>query len=175
MFCVFILLYDLKKGKKCCIIVIINGGETDLRLTIRKAACAEDEQVIIECVEMTKDFEDIKEYVLMKGNVVTGYIDERVFQIPLADILYFEAVGEQVFAYTADKVYSIKNRLYEIEELYSDRKFIRCSKSAVVNILQTESFRPALNSRFYAKLKNGEEILISRMYAKNIKQRLMEG
>lgn len=145
-----------------------------MRLTIRKAACAEDEQVIIECVEMTKDFEDIKEYVLMKGNAVTGYIDERVYQIPLGEILYFEAVAEQVFAYTADNVYSVKSRLYEIEELYSDRKFIRCSKSTVVNILKIESFRPALNSRFYAKLKNGEEILISRMYAKNIRQRLME-
>ena len=146
-----------------------------MRITIRKAACAEEEQVIIECVEMTKDIEDIKEYILMKGNAVTGYIDGSVYQIPLSDILYFEAVGEQVFAYTADNVYSVKNRLYEIEELYSDKKFVRCSKSAVVNILQIESFRPALNSRLYAKMKNGEEILISRMYAKNIRQRLMEG
>lgn len=146
-----------------------------MRLTIRKAASSEEEQVILECVEMTKDFEDIKEYVLMKGNVVVGYIEERVYQIPLSDILYFEAVGEQVFAYTADEIYSIKNRLYEIEELYSDRKFIRCSKSVVVNILKIESFRPALDSRFYAKMKNGEEILISRMYAKNIKKKLMEG
>lgn len=145
-----------------------------MRLTIRKAASPEEEQVILECVEMTKDFEDIKEYVLMKGNVVVGYIEERVYQIPLSDILYFEAVGEQVFAYTADDIYSIKNRLYEIEELYSDRKFIRCSKSVVVNILKIESFRPALDSRFYAKMKNGEEILISRMYAKNIKKKLME-
>ncbi|MGN1136658.1 MAG: LytTR family DNA-binding domain-containing protein [Oscillospiraceae bacterium] len=144
-------------------------------MTIRKAASTEEEQVILECVEMTKDFEDIKEYVLMKGNVVVGYIEERVYQIPLSDILYFEAVGEQVFAYTADDIYSIKNRLYEIEELYSDRKFIRCSKSVVVNILKIESFRPALDSRFYAKMKNGEEILISRMYAKNIKKKLMEG
>ena len=102
-------------------------------------------------------------------------IDEKVYQIPLSEILYFEAVGEQVFAYTTDDIYNIKNRLYEIEELYSDRKFIRCSKSVVVNILQIESFRPALDSRFYAKLKNGEEILISRMYAKNIKKKLMEG
>lgn len=146
-----------------------------MRLTVRNVFSAEEEQVIIECIEMTKDFQDIKEYVLMKGNVISGYIEDRLYQIPLAEVLYFEAVGEQVFAYTANNIYSIKNRLYEIEELYSDRKFIRCSKSVVLNILKIESFRPALDSRFYAKMINGEEILISRMYAKNIRKKLMEG
>lgn len=106
----------------------------------------------------------------MKGNLVAEYINEAVYQIPLADILYFEAVGEQVFAYTADELYSVKKRLYEIESLYADRKFIRCSKSMIVNLLQIESFRPALDSRFFARMKNGEDILISRMYAKTLKK-----
>ena len=146
-----------------------------MRLSIRKVDSLEKEQVVLECVEMNEDFEDIRKYVLMKDDTILGYIDEKVYQIPLAEILYFEAVGEQVFAYTTDNLYSIKNRLYELEALYSDRKFIRCSKSMVVNIMKIESFRPAMESRFYAKMTNGEDIIISRMYARNRKKKLMEG
>lgn len=146
-----------------------------MRVSIRSVSRREDEQVVLECVELTGDFEDIREYALMKGNVLVGYIHDAAYQLQLSDILYFEAVGDQVFAYTAEEVYSVKKRLYELEAIYRDRKFVRCSKSILVNLMQIESFRPALDSRFLARMKNGEDVLVSRMYAKGLKQRLMEG
>ena len=146
-----------------------------MRVSVRKIFNKEDEQVVLECVEMTREFEDIREYALMKGNLLTGYIHDAAYRLELSDILYFEAVGDHVFAYTEEEVYSVKKRLYELEEAYSDRKFIRCSKSVIVNLMQIESFRPALDSRFYARMKNGEDIMVSRMYAKGLKRKLMEG
>lgn len=146
-----------------------------MRVSIRNILRKEDEQVVLECVEMTKDFEDIKEYVLMKENILTGYIRDTAYRLNLSDILYFEAVGDQVFAYTKEEVYSVKKRLYELESVYRDRKFFRCSKSVLVNLMQIESFRPALDSRFLARMKNGEDVLVSRMYAKELKKKLMEG
>lgn len=146
-----------------------------MQVLIRKIQNREDERVVIECVEMTKDFKDIKDYVLMKGNILTGYIQDASYQINLSDILYFEAVGEQVFAYTADELYQIKLRLYEVETQYQKYKFVRCSKSIIVNLTKIESFRPALDSRLFAKMKNGEDVVVSRMYAKEIKKRIMEG
>lgn len=146
-----------------------------MQVLIRKILNKEDEQVIIECVEMNKDFEDIKDYVLMKGNTLTGFIQDTAFQLNLSDILYFEAVGERVFAYTADELYSVKLRLYEVEERYLKNKFVRCSKSVIVNLMHIESFRPTLDSRLYARMKNGEDVVVSRMYAKELKKRIMEG
>lgn len=146
-----------------------------MRVSIRNILRKEDERVVLECVEMTKDFEDIKEYVLMKENILTGYIRDTAYRLNLSDILYFEAVGDQVFAYTKEEVYSVKKRLYELESVYRDRKFFRCSKSVLVNLMQIESFRPVLDSRFLARMKNGEDVLVSRMYAKELKKKLMEG
>ena len=97
----------------------------DMRVSIRNIPHKEDEQVILECVGMTKDFEDVREYALMKGNMLNGYIHDTAYQLSLSDILYFEAVGDQVFAYTAEEIYSVKKRLYELEAVYQDRKFIR--------------------------------------------------
>lgn len=90
-------------------------------------------------------------------------------------MLYFETVEERVFAYTAAELYTVRLRLYEIEERYRRLNFVRCSKSVIVNLMQVESFRPALDSRLLARMKNGEDIVISRMYAREIKRRLMEG
>ena len=146
-----------------------------MRVSVRKILRREDEQVVLECVELTRDFEDIREYALLRGNHLIGYINDTAHQLKLSDILYFEAVGDQVFAYTADEIYSVKKRLYELESVYRDRKFIRCSKSFLLNLMQIESFRPALDSRFFARMKNGEDIIVSRMYAKELKKKLMEG
>lgn len=145
-----------------------------MQVLIRQISDKNEERIILECVEMTKEFEDIKDYALMKGNILIGYIQSMAYQLNLADVLYFEAVGEQVFACTSEEVYEIKNRLYEVEERYKNRKFVRCSKSVIVNLTQIESFRPALDSKLFARMKNGEDVVVSRMYAKELKKKIME-
>lgn len=62
----------------------------------------------------------------------------------------------------------------EIEEEYHKNKFIRCSKSIVLNLLKIDSLKPALNGRFEAHMENGEDIIISRQYAKIIKKYVLE-
>lgn len=144
-----------------------------MQLLKRKIQDKKDEAVILQYAEWTKQFQDIRDYILGQGKQITGYGEEKeMYQIPVADILYFEAVGELVFAYTKDKVYEIKMRLYQIEENLMDDKMVRGAKSFVVNIRHIRSVRPALNGRLYATMKNGEEILISRQYAKEVTKRI---
>ena len=144
-----------------------------MQLLKRKVQDKKDEAVVLQYVEWSKEFESIRDYIAGQGKQITGYGDNReMYQIPVADILYFEAVGELVFAYTKDKVYEIKMRLYQIEETLLDDKMVRGAKSFVVNIRHIRSVRPALNGRLYATMKNGEEILISRQYAKEVTKRI---
>ena len=134
-----------------------------------------DECVIIECVEVTPQIESIRSFALTKGTTLTGTIQERIYQFNLSDILYFEAVDERVFAYTKNKSYELKIRLYELENAYADKHFIRCSKSFVINLMKLESISPALNGRFTAHMKNGEKIIISRQYVPEIKRAVLGG
>ena len=92
--------------------------------------------------------------------------------IPIAEILYFEADAEQVFAYTEKEIFQIHQRLYQVETLSSAAGIIRVSKSHLVNLRKIQSVRTALNSRLYAKMANGEEVLVSRKYAPLFKERL---
>lgn len=145
-----------------------------MKLIKRQIENQQDEAITIEYVEWTKRLEAICDYILSSGKHITGYRNnkERV-QVRIDDILYFEAVGELVFAYTNEHIYEVKMRLYQLEEQLKADKMARASKSVLVNIRQIESIRPALNGRFYAKLVNKEEILISRQYAKTVSAEIL--
>lgn len=140
----------------------------------RKVEDKRDEAIILQYTNWSKNLEEISDYILNKGKQITGYGENReMYQIRVTDILYFEAVGELFFAYTEDKVYEVKMRLYQIEQNTKDAQMVRGSKSIVVNIRHIESVRPALNGRLYATMANGEEVLISRQYAKEVTEQIM--
>ena len=142
-----------------------------MKLIKRKISSSEENTIILEYLEWTKELEDICNYIEGRTSWIVGYGENKeVYQIELNQILYFEAVGELVFAYTKTQVYEIKMRLYQIEEATKQNMILRVSKSFLVNIRKIKSVRPALNGRFVATMINGEEVLISRQYAKEVSE-----
>jgi len=141
-----------------------------MKTRIQKVLRKEDEEVIIQCVEISPVIREIYSYALAKGQEITGSLDGTLCRIRLDTICYFEAVDEKLFACTKDHIYDIKMRLYEVENAYKYCHFIRCSKSVVLNLMQLEGISPTLNGRFYAHMKNQEKVVISRQYVKEIRQ-----
>lgn len=147
-----------------------------MQVSIRKILNQEKEQVIIECVEITPQIRDIYTYVQNKGTEILGIVDgEYQKRFCLEDVYYFEALDEKVFVYTKDQVFELKMRLYEVEKEYANRHFVRCSKSVVLNLMLLDSISPALNGRYFAHMKNGEKLMISRQYASHVKNVVMGG
>ena len=146
-----------------------------MKAYVKKITDREAEQVIIECVEVTKEVRDIYTYALTKGTELSGMSGDQLKRFRLEDVCYFEAVDEKSFAYTTENVYELKLRLYEIEQAYESYHFVRCSKSVVLNLMQLDGISPALNGRFLARMKNGEKLMISRQYAQSLKKIVMGG
>ena len=146
-----------------------------MRVTEKLVNSPEEEGVTLEYIRLTKDFEEIKEYVRHKGDTLLGYKQTKEkASIRVEDIFYFETVDGLVFAYTMDSVYEIKGRLYQIEDKVKRRTICRASKTMLVNVEHIISVRTALNRRLYARMENGEEILITRRYAKEMEDCFME-
>lgn len=146
-----------------------------MKVSIRNVHRKEDEQVILECIDMTKDFQDIYNYVQSKGESLVGYQNgHEMFSIPIQNIYYIEAVGALVFAYTKEEVYELKSRLYEMEIILEKKRFVRVSKSILLNMNKLLFLKPVVNGKFSAKLENEEDIIISRQYAPKIKQFILE-
>ncbi len=144
-----------------------------MKVSVEKISYDSAEQTIIQCYEVNDNIESIIRFIESTEVTLAGYIDERVTQLPLQDILFVEAVDNKTYAYTEKKVYEIKCKLYEFAAQYEDKRFFRCSKSFVINLMKIDNVRPILNGRFCATMFNGEEVIISRQYVPELKKRLL--
>ena len=91
--------------------------------------------------------------------------------VPLDDLLYVETKGGPALLHLADgTVLESPLRLFELEGALVDAEFVRTSRQAIVNFGRVVSIRPELNGRLVLGLEGGERLLVTRSYAKSIKQ-----
>ena len=146
-----------------------------MKLKTRKIPESEPETVEIRYHWVTDEIQEIISFVKSRQGQLSATRDGQRFEVPVMDLLYAESVDERLFLYTAGDSYEIRMKLYELEEILKNKCFFRASKSMIVNLMKITSVRPALNGRFSAVLKNGEEIIISRKYVPELKQMLKGG
>lgn len=106
--------------------------------------------------------------------VISGNSNGKVFQVPISDIYYMEAVERKTFLYTKDEVFMTDKKLYEFEEMFRETGIIRISKSCLMNMDMLYSIKPLTNSQLEATLLNGEKLIVARTYLKSIKNILKE-
>ena len=99
-----------------------------------------------------------------------GKKGERVHLLNSLDIYYIESVDNVSFLYTESDVFESKEKLYVLENILEKSSFIRINKSTILNMDYLQSVRPLPNYRLEANLKNGENLIISRHYLKDVKQ-----
>ena len=146
-----------------------------MEIKVLKIAKEQPEQMEIRCHEITEEIREIVTFVKTRQGRLTGVQEERQFEIPVPEVCYIEAVDNKVFLYTPKQVYETRQRLYELEELLKEKYFLRVSKSMLLNLMKVQAIKPALNGRFAAVLRSGEEIIISRKYVPELKAALKGG
>ncbi|MBC2346437.1 LytTR family transcriptional regulator [Listeria welshimeri] len=122
-----------------------------------------------------KDIEKVTNIVLSLEEKISVKKDGETYLLEPKVILYFEAVENKIFVYTEEEVYETNWKLYELEKRFDESSFFRCSKSMILNIEWIEKVAPGFNGRFEASLLNNEKVIISRQYAKVLKQKLQIG
>ena len=146
-----------------------------MKLEVRKVPENEPEMVEIRYHWITDEIQEIVSFVKSRQGQLSATRDGQRFEVPVMDLFYAESVDDRIFLYTASDSYEIRMKLYELEDLLKNKSFLRISKSMIVNLMKISSVRPALNGRFSAVLKNGEEIIISRKYVPELKRILKGG
>ena len=129
-------------------------------------------QVVINCRQIDDEVLRLKCHIELFDKKLQTKKDNELHFINSFDVLYFESVDNRTFLYTEDDVLEIKQRLYELEVILSDKDFIRISKSQIVNINKIKSLKPELNRTILATMCNGEHLYISRKYVQAIRNML---
>lgn len=142
-----------------------------MRVDFEIVSSRQQEEAVIRAVQKTEYIQaaiDILEYGF--SDLVVSK-DDEMYLCRLDHIYYVESVDKKTFIYTKAECYQTKKRLYELEEELNIN-FLRCSKSMIVNIRKIKAVKSELNGRMNARLLNGETIVISRSYVKDLKKRL---
>ena len=129
-------------------------------------------EVIIKCPKATDEIQKMASLLQGYGQKMPGTKDGQTFLVDRHDILYFESVDKRCFIYTTADVYETALKLYEIEEWLTTGIFFRSSKSQVINIKKIKSLCPEFGGRLEVVMENGEILMVSRQYAKILKERL---
>jgi len=121
---------------------------------------------------MTPEVEKIVSLMRMVDMQIAVKKGEETVLLDANRILYVEAVERNTFVYTTEEVYESDFKLYEFEQQLSERDFIRVSKQGLLNLKQVKSLRADVNRKIRVTLQNGEQIIVSRMYADELRKRL---
>ena len=122
----------------------------------------------IEFVLSGEDFELKKQSVPITSLI--GELDNDFVIINYEDIIFVESYAHEVSCITKDGIYRIKEKLYEVEGLFSEYGFLRIHKSYVVNIKQIKRIVPEFNRKFKLVLSNDQKIEVSRRYFVEFKE-----
>lgn len=143
-----------------------------MKLEIKTISEKETEYIEIGCHKIDNRVNEIVQFVKQRQGSIDAFKDEKMYKILIADILYIESVDDRTFIYLADECYESRKRPYEFESVLPTRQFSRISKAVIVNLMKISYIKPALNGRFLCRLKNGEQVIISRKYVPDIKEKL---
>jgi two-component system, LytTR family, response regulator LytT len=141
-----------------------------LKITINEGFL--ETEVIINCHTTNDEILKMKSILHSFDKKLTGTKGGQIHIIDIKDVFYFDSVDKRSFIYTANDVYDTTLKLYEIEERLSDAGFLRSSKSQIINISKISSLCPDFGGRIEVILINGEKLIVSRQYARNLKERL---
>ena len=143
-----------------------------MELNVKTIEASEKEYIEIGCHKVDDRVREIVHFVKSRQGSVEGSRGDQIFRLSLVDIYYIESVDDKTFIYMQNDCYESKKRLYEFENVLTGRRFARISKSVIVNMMKVTAIRPALNGRFLCQLDNGENVIISRKYVPEIKEKL---
>lgn len=103
---------------------------------------------------------------------VTAYRGEQVQLLSPREILRFFADGKGVSVQTGEGTYTVRERLYELEEMLDPRKFVRISHSEIVNLSMVTALDLSITGTIRMTLGKDVFCFVSRRYVKKIKQAL---
>ncbi len=104
------------------------------------------------------------------SQIISGSSEEKIKVLEQSELIRIYAGNSKVFAVTKDGEYTLRLRLYEVEERLSPNQFIRISNSEIINLKKVVHFDLSFAGTICVKLSNGTTTYVSRRYVPKIKK-----
>lgn len=148
-----------------------------MKLKLEMAPEMKETEVVIKCANIDSDILRLQQVIdeFMHGkNSFVFFKEDTEFYFSVEEVLFFETEGNKVNAHTADDVYTVKYKLFELEELLPGH-FVRISKSGIVNADKIYSIQRNITAASAIEFQGShKQVFVSRSYYKVLKNKLEE-
>ncbi|KOP78274.1 histidine kinase [Lysinibacillus sp. FJAT-14745] len=135
-------------------------------------ACKEP-KVIIHTDKMTDEIENLMQCITStEMNTLSALSQKGVEFINCGDIVRIYTEQKKVFVQTMDGIYTVRFRLYELEEKLNTQMFVRISNAEIVNRNMIIHMDISKTGTIGVELKGGIKTYASRRYVTKIKKQL---
>ena len=101
--------------------------------------------------------------------MISGTRDGKLEVLEPEELIRIYAASGKVFAVTGKGEYTLRLRLYELEEELAGTRFVRVSNSEIVNLDRVTALDLTLTGTIKMTLEGGTVCWVSRRYVKKIK------
>ena len=126
--------------------------------------------VIVEYPEYDQNVERLVSKIKNLNISFTGKADGKTFSIDISDIYYIENVERNIFLYSKKDIYRFDGTMADIDSAIADTDLVRISRTCFMNVSHLREIMQMKNSHLEAVLDNGEKLIVSRKYLKDIKK-----
>lgn len=143
-----------------------------MKITINVKEDVKETDILITCNQLTPEIERILATLRILNQQMMVTKDDEAHILDVSEIIYVEAIDRKTFVYTKNDYFESKLKLYEMEEKLMQCGFFRVSKSCLVQLKYIKALKNDVNRKIRLTLQSGEQIMVSRQYAEEMKKRL---
>lgn len=142
-----------------------------MQVEIKMDASCTELRVIVLTASMTEEVSKILQK-LSENNpqIISGSRGGKIEVLEQGEIIRIYAAGSKVFAVTNRGEYTLRLRLYEVEERLNPDQFVRISNSEIINLKRANNFDLSFTGTICVELTNGATAFVSRRYVSKIKK-----
>lgn len=142
-----------------------------MKIEIKLDANVPERKVIIVTDAVDEEIQELMKRISReRPQVIAGFDGDTVTLLEQEEIIRIYASGGKVFAVTQGGEYTLRLRLYELEERLDQSRFVRISNSEIVNLRRVKGFDLSYTGTIRVALSNGEAAFVSRRYLGKIKK-----
>lgn len=142
-----------------------------MQVEIKIDALYNEPKVIILTASMTEEINNIAQKLSEKSpHIISGSKEGRIEILEPDDLLKIYSSNSKVFAVSNSGEYTLRLRLYEIEERLDPYQFVRISNSEIINLKKVKNFDLSFTGTICVTLTNNTTTYVSRRYVSRIKK-----
>ena len=144
-----------------------------MKIEVKIESTYQEPKVIIFTDHMTDEVDEIiRKLSESIPQMIAGFQGNLLRVIDQDEVFNVLTRNGKVIAVTSNGEYSLRTRIYELEERLDKSSFVRISNSEIINIRKVKAFDLSLSGTILVSLLNGTVTYVSRRYVPKIKQLL---